>query len=225
MSTDYDVIAVGGGLGGAALAKVLAQNGRRVLVVERESQFKDRIRGEWIAPWGVTEAQRLGIYDTLLKRCAREAPYFDTIGMGPPRDLRATTPQRLPALTLYHPAMQEAVLDLARSAGAEVWRGASVREVRPGASPAVSTERDGQVQRPQRATGRLRGRAQLDGSDVGRRHHSSRHAQAARCRRAVRESRRRRGYQRLDAQPFSWACCLSIPAGRWTGSRLSDVRD
>jgi len=37
MKTDYDVIAVGGGLGGAALAKVLAENGKRVLVVERET--------------------------------------------------------------------------------------------------------------------------------------------------------------------------------------------
>jgi flavin-dependent dehydrogenase len=33
---DYDVITVGGGLGGAALAKVLAKHGLRVLVVERE---------------------------------------------------------------------------------------------------------------------------------------------------------------------------------------------
>ena len=145
MSTDYDVATVGCGLGGAALAKVLAARRMRILVVERESQFKDSIRGEWIAPWGVDEAQRLGINDQLLERCAREAPYLDTIGMRPPRDLRTTTPQRLPALTLYHPAMQKAVIDLARGAGAEVWRGASVRDLRPGATPAVSIERDGQV--------------------------------------------------------------------------------
>ena len=31
MSTDYDVITVGGGLGGSALAKVLAERGARVL--------------------------------------------------------------------------------------------------------------------------------------------------------------------------------------------------
>ena len=52
MSTDYDIITVGGGLGGSALAKVLAERGARVLVVERESQFKDRVSGEWMAPWG-----------------------------------------------------------------------------------------------------------------------------------------------------------------------------
>ena len=50
---DYDLITVGGGLGGAALAKVLAEKGLRVLVIEREREFKDRIRGEIMWPWGV----------------------------------------------------------------------------------------------------------------------------------------------------------------------------
>jgi NAD(P)-dependent dehydrogenase (short-subunit alcohol dehydrogenase family) len=38
---------------------------------------------------------------------------------------------------------QEAVLDAARKAGAEIWRGATVREVRPGKPPAVLVARDG----------------------------------------------------------------------------------
>src|SRR5437870_13327110 len=98
MSTDYDVITVGGGLGGAALAKVLAEQGKRVLVIERETQFKDRIRGEWIAPWGVAESQKIGLHRTLLERCACETPFFEAMGLGPPRDLRVTTLPRLPAL-------------------------------------------------------------------------------------------------------------------------------
>src|SRR6185437_11849932 len=126
---DYDVISVGGGLGGAALAKVLAEKGVRVLVTEHELEFKDRIRGEWMAPWGVAEAQKLGLYDRMLETCAHEQPFFHTFPF-PPRDLRATTPHRLPALTFFHPAMQEVVLDSAIRAGADVWRGASVRQIK-----------------------------------------------------------------------------------------------
>jgi flavin-dependent dehydrogenase len=48
----YDIIAVGGGLGGAAVANVMARAGARVLVVERETHFRDRIRGEFMEPWG-----------------------------------------------------------------------------------------------------------------------------------------------------------------------------
>ncbi len=145
MKTDYDVITVGGGLGGAALAKVLAENGKRVLVVEREKQFKDRVRGEIIASWGVAESQRLGLYDTLMATCAHEQPFFHVVGMGPPRDVRATSVQKLPGLTFFHPEVQEVVLDAARDAGAEVWRGASVRTVSLNQIPEASIERDGQT--------------------------------------------------------------------------------
>ena len=41
----YDIITVGGGLGGSTLAKAMAERGARVLVVERERHFKDR--GAW----------------------------------------------------------------------------------------------------------------------------------------------------------------------------------
>lgn len=44
--TNYDIITVGGGLGGAAIAKVMAEHGATVLVLESETSFKDRIRGE-----------------------------------------------------------------------------------------------------------------------------------------------------------------------------------
>jgi 2-polyprenyl-6-methoxyphenol hydroxylase-like FAD-dependent oxidoreductase len=146
MKSNFDLITIGGGLGGAALAKRMAENGARVLVVERERQFFDRIRGEWVAPWGVAEAQKIGIYEVLLERCAVEAPYVLTLGMGPIRDLRSTTPQKLPALTFHHPEMQEALIRAAEKAGAETWRGAVVRRVQPGEPPAVTVERDGHLE-------------------------------------------------------------------------------
>lgn len=147
-SGTYDIITVGGGLGGAALAKVMAAHGARVLVLEREHQFKDRVRGEIMASWGVAETQALGIYTLLLNTCAHESPRFGTY-LGPAweesRDLVATTPQRLPGFTFYHPTMQEVVLQAAVDAGAEVRRGASVRNVKLGATPCVEVEQDGHV--------------------------------------------------------------------------------
>ena len=131
-SHDFDIITVGGGLGGSTLAKSMAESGAHVLVVEREGEFGDRIRGEWVAPWGVAEAQQIGVYKTLLERCATETPYVLTFGMGSVRDLRSTTPQKLPALTFHHPAMQEAVIRAAEEAGAGILRGVAIRKVQPG---------------------------------------------------------------------------------------------
>jgi flavin-dependent dehydrogenase len=46
MTDVYDIVTIGGGLAGASLAKVMAERGVRVLVLERDTRFKDRVRGE-----------------------------------------------------------------------------------------------------------------------------------------------------------------------------------
>ena len=57
---DFDLIVIGGGIAGSTLGTLVAGSGARVAVIERETEFRDRNRGEWIAPWGVREARRLG---------------------------------------------------------------------------------------------------------------------------------------------------------------------
>src|SRR5712691_10119742 len=131
-SKTYDIITVGGGLSGSALAKAMAKHGARVLVVERERQFKDRVRGEGMHAWGVPEARALGIYELLCKTCGLEVRWWDTY-LGSElidhRDYIATTPHHSPLFSFYHPEMQEVLLTAAAEAGAEVRRGVSVREV------------------------------------------------------------------------------------------------
>jgi menaquinone-9 beta-reductase len=138
---------IGGGLGGAALAKAMAERGARVLVIERETQFRDRVRGEQMTSWGVGEARALGVYDTLRNSsCGREIRWWQTC-VGPvalePRDCIATTPQAAPQLSFYHPAMQEVMLQAAANAGAEVQRGSTVAGVETGKPPRVIVDQGG----------------------------------------------------------------------------------
>jgi choline dehydrogenase-like flavoprotein len=104
----YDIITVGGGIAASSLAKAMAERGFRVLVLERERQFKDRVRGEAIVSWGVAEANELGIGSLLKEKCAHVVPYVEA-GSGL-RDLRATTLQQLPLLSFPHQMMQETLL-------------------------------------------------------------------------------------------------------------------
>ncbi len=140
---DYDIITIGGGLGGASLAKAMAERGYRVLVLERETEFKDRIRGEGMTTWGCGEARELGIYDVLTSSCGHEIPFWDTC-IGPMvimhREMPATTPQGLPTLAFYHPQMQETLIAAAENAGAEVRRGSRAKNVTPGKTPSVQVE-------------------------------------------------------------------------------------
>src|SRR5262245_36461369 len=116
MQAEYDLIVAGGGVAGAALGTVMARKGARVLVVEREPAFRDRVRGEGMHPWGVAEAARLGLLELLLARCARSAPRWITYLGGArvdARDLAQTTRAGVPGLNMHHPELQETLLTAA----------------------------------------------------------------------------------------------------------------
>ena len=144
----YDAIIVGGGLAGSTLAKNLREHRYRVLVLESQTRFKDRVRGEQMHPWGVSAARRLGIYDDLLASCGNQTRWWTTWIGGRAvfnRDLEATTPHGVGSFNAYHPAMQETLLDLAERAGAEVWRGATVESVLAGSPPQVRVRHHGNI--------------------------------------------------------------------------------
>uniref|UniRef100_A0A665UCE4 Squalene monooxygenase n=1 Tax=Echeneis naucrates TaxID=173247 RepID=A0A665UCE4_ECHNA len=61
VSLEPDVVIVGAGVLGSAMAAVLARDGRRVLVVERDLREPDRIVGELLQPGGYRALHDLGL--------------------------------------------------------------------------------------------------------------------------------------------------------------------
>jgi 2-polyprenyl-6-methoxyphenol hydroxylase-like FAD-dependent oxidoreductase len=145
-----DVITVGGGLAGSTLATELARAGNKVLVLEQETQFKDRVRGENMLPWGVAVARRLGLMECLLAAGGHQPRHWIIYMGGNPlsqRDLHATTPHGEVSLNIYHPSMQETLLERAGANGVDVKRGARVLgiDAGPDRHPTVTFEHEGTV--------------------------------------------------------------------------------
>ncbi|KAL0984922.1 hypothetical protein UPYG_G00150520 [Umbra pygmaea] len=61
LSQDPDVVIVGAGVLGSAMAVVLARDGRRVTVIERDLKEPDRIVGELLQPGGYKALRELGL--------------------------------------------------------------------------------------------------------------------------------------------------------------------
>ncbi|KAD5318391.1 hypothetical protein R6Q59_000435 [Mikania micrantha] len=62
-----DIIIVGAGVAGAALAYSLGKDGRRILVIERDLGLQDRIVGELLQPGGYMKLIELGLEDCVEK--------------------------------------------------------------------------------------------------------------------------------------------------------------
>jgi len=69
----------------------MVEYGARVLVLEREKRFKDRVRGEGMFPWGGTEMQALGIYQLIVQDPTRVP---DHLNCGPDLPLDETLRRR-----------------------------------------------------------------------------------------------------------------------------------
>lgn len=130
----YDVAIAGSGVAGASLAAALASAGLGVLIVERERRFRDRVRGEGIHPWGVAEAEELGLLPALERAGAHELQYWQSYDDGRPMpepdDLKSGSIAGHGEYGVYHPALQNALFESAVSAGADVLRPAKATAFR-----------------------------------------------------------------------------------------------
>jgi 2-polyprenyl-6-methoxyphenol hydroxylase-like FAD-dependent oxidoreductase len=152
LSEEPDVVIVGAGVAGGALATVLARHGLEVLVLERSLVHRDRVRGEWMAPWGVAEASQLGLLDVLAAAGAhctvRSVPYGDGLEPGEARaralDLAAMLPGVAGAMNMGHPRLCEVLDAAACAAGATLLRGVADLSVEAGERPRVVFMHEGQ---------------------------------------------------------------------------------
>jgi 2-polyprenyl-6-methoxyphenol hydroxylase-like FAD-dependent oxidoreductase len=156
----YDLAIVGGGIGGSALATVMARAGHRVLVLEKSTVYRDMVRGEWMAPWGVVEAKRIGLYDDLIAagghHLSRHITYGDAVEPGEAEQgtlpIDALVPGIPGPLCIGHPAHCQLLFDLAQKAGATALRGVTDIDVTLGKAPSVTYTHDGA---PHTASARL----------------------------------------------------------------------
>ncbi len=119
-------IAVGGGLAGAAFALELARNGRRVVVLERTRSAHHTVCGEFLSEEAQVVLAALGL--ELHALGATSITRF-RLAKG---ERQATTRLPFAAAGLSRFRLDEALLQAAERAGAEVVRGALVTGIEPG---------------------------------------------------------------------------------------------
>ena len=157
---DYDLIVIGGGIGGCALSITMAKHGSKVLLLEASEVYEDKVRGEWIAPWGVKEVNRLGLYDLLMGAGGHHVATHVTYDETRTAEDSETAPlplsifaEGIPGpLCIGHPHHCQTLFDEAVRCGVRARRGVDVLEMAAGAVPRVRwSDAEGEHQ----ATGRL----------------------------------------------------------------------
>jgi 2-polyprenyl-6-methoxyphenol hydroxylase-like FAD-dependent oxidoreductase len=111
--SEPDVVIVGAGIAGGALVTVLARDGFEVVLLERENNYPDRVRGEYMTPWGVTELARLELLQLLREAGAlftrHSVPYDEIFAPAEAErralDLTKMHAEGIGALCLGHPAV------------------------------------------------------------------------------------------------------------------------
>lgn len=131
LPASVDVLIAGGGPAGAATAARLARAGHRVLLLERNPVWRWRAGGVFASPAAVAELRALGLPAEVLGAVARPIPA-----------MRVETPAGTAFELTYgaeagggtavgfdRSALDPALLDLARAAGADVRTGLALRDV------------------------------------------------------------------------------------------------
>ena len=130
MTTIYDAIVVGARVAGSPTAMLLAQQGYRVLLVDRATFPSDTLSTHFIHAPGVDALRRWGLLDAVI---ASGAPPVDTYSFDfGPFTIKGTPPPYAGSSTAYGPrrtVLDKILIDAADRAGAEVREQFSVDEI------------------------------------------------------------------------------------------------
>lgn len=118
-----DALIVGGGLAGGGLAVALAEAGRSVVLLERETGPHDKVCGEFLSREAILYLRALGVDPSALGACGIHSVRLSA-GAGV-----ATVKLPFPALSLSRRALDDALLRRAADAGADVRLGARVQSL------------------------------------------------------------------------------------------------
>lgn len=140
-----DAVIVGGGIAGSALAAALAGDGHEVLLLERQTGYRDKTRGEVINCWGVVELLRLGLEKPILDAGGTYVDRFvgydeivdPELAEAKALHLDEMLPRIPGVLDVGHPQACEALATAAKDAGATVLRGVDDVIVTAGSKPGV----------------------------------------------------------------------------------------
>jgi flavin-dependent dehydrogenase len=130
MTTDYDVIVVGGRVAGSATALLLARHGLNVLVLERSRYGSDTVSSHALMRGGVLQLQRWGVLDAIV--AAGTPAVRRAVFHYPNESISVSIKPAAGVDALYAPrrtVLDPALADAAIAAGADVRFGVSVTEL------------------------------------------------------------------------------------------------
>ena len=148
--TRYDVIVIGAGPAGTAAAMLLAQVGRRVLLLEKSRFPRHKLCGEFITPEALGVFDRLGVRERMFEAGAVR---IRTITLHAPEGQRIEVPMEWiaggasHAISLSRARMDAILLDRARESGVEAREGfhVSPRFERDGDISLIEGKADGET--------------------------------------------------------------------------------
>jgi 2-polyprenyl-6-methoxyphenol hydroxylase-like FAD-dependent oxidoreductase len=129
VSDSFDVVIAGGSIAGSSAAIALSELGLRVALLERGGTFRDRVRGEGIHPWGMAEAEELGLLPALAEAGAHPLPIWQRYDERAPLEPYAWAEDSVGGHVehgVFHPRLQATLLDWAAARGVAIHRAAAL---------------------------------------------------------------------------------------------------